>query len=1098
MKIFTKTSLTALLSLMFVISVAQNRIYSGRIRNENGAGISGASITTNSSKHSVSADSVGNFSVTLSNGDSVLTVSSVGFISQSFHLYNHPSSDFILHDDPKTMTEVVVTAYGIRKEAKRIGYAMQEVKGADLIKARDANALNSLAGKVAGLSVGANPEMLGRPDIVLRGSKDLLFVVDGVPINSDTWNISPDDVESYSVLKGPNAAALYGFRGINGAIIITTKRGSKDRKGWQVDVNSSTMLEKGFVALPESQAEYGRGTNFQYSYGDRLYDNSQRLPEWGPRFEGQLVKQYDSPYDLATGKRTATPWLARGANNFENFMQTGIINNNNVSISTSTDRSDFRLSLSNLNQRGMGPNTVLHTYTAAISGGYKINDRLSVEASINLNRQYSPNIPDVNYGPNSYIYMFKVYGSSDYDINDLKDIYKGPMGVKDLIPYAQEYGRENSAWFIAKKWIRTHDKTDINGYAKATYKFNDALSATLRTQVTTWSLLRTEQVPSGANLNTYTPWYYFGWYGDYREDRRNLFENNTNLIFNYDKRFSKFALTGLAGGAMRSFNYNSLWGTTKALAIPNVYTLTNSQQSFSPFTWGSQMQVYSGFYSFDFTYDKYLTLSHTGRVDNLSTLAKGYNTFYYPSVSLSTVLSDYIQFPKAISFAKLRASYANVKGGLTTPTVATAFTQITGQSINGGLLGYGTDYYTSYDGPNYANQNSYSFLSYYNNTPSVSFSNIIANPTLKPYTVSSYEAGTDLKFLRNRVSLDFTYFTTLNGPIIVPLPVAPSTSYNYQNVNGVTTKKQGLEVSLYGSPVKSARGLNWDVLLNYSTFKETLYDIYGSETVLSQNGHNYTKGERMDAIYGAGFVRDGSGNIVYSGGLPLRAPSDINNNTLLGYANPDFTFGINNRFSYRSFSFSFQFDGRIGGKIYDEVYKDAMNGGTAIESATAAFGDARLKEWQSTNNGTVAPTGYYVAPGVKIASGTPNYVNGQITNMKEVTFVPNDVATTVQKFISSGIGNVTEYWMTDRSFVKLREVTLTYNLPAKLLEGSRVFKGASFSLVGRNLLYFAKRKDIDLDQFASGYNASDRTVNNGGLLQSITGRRFGFNINLSF
>jgi TonB-linked SusC/RagA family outer membrane protein len=1011
---------------------------------------------------------------------------------------NEAQLNISLTEDNKQLTEVVVTALGVKKEVRRIGYSVQEVKGADLNKARDPNPINSLVGKIAGLSVGPNPEMLGRPDLVLRGSKDLLFVVDGVPINSDTWNISPDDIESYSVLKGANAAALYGFRGINGAVVITTKRGSRDRKGWQVDVNTTTTFEKGFIAEPKSQTEYGRGTTFKYSYGDVLYDNKQRLPEWGPHFEGQPVKQFDSPWDPVAGVRTPTPWTARGAKNFEHFMQTGVVNTNNVSLSTATDRSDIRISISNLNQKGMAPNTKLHSYTLALNAGYNITPKLKIEASVNLNKQYSPNIPDVNYGPNSYIYMFKVYGSSDYNINDLKDIYKGPQGVKDLIPYAQEYGRENSAWFIAKKWLRSHDKLDVNGYLKATYKFSNALSISLRSQVTTWNQFRTEQVPAGINLNTYTPWYYFGWYGDYREDRRNLFENNSDLIASYDKKIGRFALSVLAGGSERSFTYNSSYGTTKALSIPNVYALTNSLQQYSTYTWGSRMQVYSGFYSFDLTFDKYLTLSNTGRVDNLSTLPKGNNTFFYPSVSLSTVVSDYVNLPKAISFVKLRASFAEVRGGLTSPTVASAFTQVTGSSTNGGLLGYGSDLYTSYDGPTYANQNAYSLATYYNNSPSLSYSSNIANSNLKPFKVSSYEGGIDLKFLRNRLGLDFTYFTSQNGPQIFALPVAPSTGYSSQNVNAITTEKKGFEISLSGSPLKSANGLNWDVLINYSTYKETLKDIYQGETKIGFNNHNYVKGERVDAIYGAGFVRDGSGNIVYSGGLPLRAPSDIGNNKLLGYANPDFTFGINNRFMYHNFIFSFQFDGRIGGKIYDEVYKDGMNGGTAIESATGAFGASRLSQWKSTNLGTVAPTPDYVATGVKITAGTPQYSGGQITNLKDLTFAPNDVATTVQSFISSGIGNVTEYWMTDRSFAKLREVTIGYAIPEKLLGKNKLIRTATISLIGRNLLYWAKRKDIDLDQFASGYNDTDRSLNNGGLLQSMTGRRFGFNINIGF
>jgi TonB-linked SusC/RagA family outer membrane protein len=1100
MRVLTKTALIVMLLLMaFTTKIfSQDKIVSGRVRNKDGAGVYGATVRSSGSNRSTITDSLGNFRIGLTTADNSLFISSIGFFSNSFPVGTGADLNFVLQDDPKSLTEVVVTAYGIKKEAKRLGYSIQEIKGADLTKARDANPINSLAGKVAGLTVGANAEMLGRPELVLRGSKDLLFVVDGVPVNTDTWNISPDDIESYTVLKGTNASAVYGFRGLNGAIVITTKRGNKAGRGWQVDVNSSTLFEKGFLAEPQSQTQYGRGTTFKYNYGNQLYDNSQRLPEWGPHFEGQLVQQFDSPYDIVTGIRTPTPWLARGVNNFHKFMETGIINTNNISMSSASDRSDIRISVSNMNQKGMAPNTKLHSYTMAVNAGYNITPKLRVEASVNLNKQSSPNIPDVNYGPNSYIYMFKVYGSVDYNIDDLKDIYKGPQGVNNLIPYAQEYGRENSAWFIAKKWLRSHDKTDVNGYVKLSYKFSNALSVALRSQVTSWNQLRTEQVPAGINLNTYTPWYYFGWYGDYREDRRSLFENNTDLIVNFDKRIHKFGISAFAGTSERAFNYNSLYGTTKALSIPNVYVLTNSQVPYSSYTWGSKMQVYSGFYSFDITYDKYLTLSNTGRVDHLSTLPASNNTFFYPSVSLSSVLSDYITLPKFISFLKIRGSFAEVKGGLTAPTVASAFTQITGTSTNGGLLGYGSDLLSSYDGPTYNNQNAYSVATYYNGTPSVNYSNNISNPALKPFNVSSYEAGADIKFLRNRLGLDVTYFTSTNGPTIFPLPVASSSSYSSKNQNAITTLKKGFEIALTGSALKSVRGLNWDVAINYATYKETLKDIFQDETQIGFNNHLYKKGERLDAIYNVGFVRDGSNNIVYSGGLPLRAPTDIGNNTFLGYANPDFTFGINNRFSYRSFSFSFQVDGRIGGKIYDEVYKDGMNGGTSIESATGAYGTARLAEWQTTSLGTVAPTGKYIAPGKKITGGTPVYANGQIANLKDITFADNDVATTVQNFISSGIGNVTEYWMTDRSFAKLREVTLGYSIAAKYLGKSKLVKAATISLVGRNLLYFSKRKDIDLDQFASGYNASDRSLGNGGLLQSTTARRFGFNINVSF
>ena len=1101
MQALFKKALIGVTLLVFFISnvyAQDTRTVTGKIQTTTGIGIAGAVVRAIPSKKTVQTDNEGNFKITISTSDKSVEVTSLGFLSQTYTLRNEASFSLALQEDTKALTDVVVTAYGIKRETKKVGYSIQELKGSDLIKARDANPINSLAGKVAGLTVGANAEMLGRPELVLRGSKDLLFVVDGVPVNTDTWNIAPDDIETYTVLKGTNASALYGFRGLNGAIVITTKRGTKDKKGWQVDFNSSTMFENGFIAVPEAQAEYGRGTNYGYSYGDVLYDNKQRLPEWGPRFEGQMVKQYNSPYDIVTGIRTATPWTAKGKNNFENFMETGIINTNNISLSGATEKSDVRISISNMDQKGMSPNTKLNSYTLAVNGGYNVSKKLRLEASLNMNKQYSPNIPDVNYGPNSYIYMFKVYGSSDYDINDLKDIYKGPQGVQNLIPYAQEYGRENSAWFMAKKWLRSHDKTDVNGYIKASYKPTNDLTLNLRSQFSTWSQLRTEQVPAGAKLNTYTPWFYFGWYGDYHEDSRRLTENNTDLTANYEKKVGQIGISALAGVSERSFAYNSFWGTTKALAVPNLYVLSNSKDAALSYTWNSRMQVYSAFYSIDLSLSKYATLSHTGRVDQLSTLPDGNNTFYYPSVSLSSALKDYLNLPSFISFAKVRASYADVKGGLTQSTVPSAFTAITGTSTNGGFLGYGSDLYSSYDGPSYANQNAYAFQSYYNGTPSVGYSSTIANSALKPFDRTSYEGGVDLKFAKNRLGFDFTYFTSFNGPQIYALPVASSTGYAAQNVNGITSKKAGFEITLSGTPIKTAN-FNWDINATYATYQETLDAIYGSETGLTLNNHVYKVGDRLDAIYGSAFLRDGSNNIVWSGGTPLRAPSDIGNNKFLGFANPDYTFGISNKFTFKNVSFGFQFDGRIGGNIYDQIYHDGMNGGTSIESTQGAIGAARLAEWQTTANGTVAQTAKYVGPGVKIVSGTPTYAGGVITNMSALTFAQNDVAAKVQTIAgASGYGGVDEYWMTNRSFVKLREVNIAYSLPANFLAKLKYIKGATISLVGRNLLYFADRKDQDLDQFASGYNDSDRSLQKGAILQSATARRFGFNINLNF
>jgi hypothetical protein len=685
--------------------------------------------------------------------------------------------------------------------------------------------------------------------------------------------------------------------------------------------------------------------------------------------------------------------------------------------------------------------------------------------------------------------------------------------------YNNEYGRANNPYFQAHNWLRGHYKNDVYGYIKASYKFNDDLALSVRSQVTTWNQTRTEKVPASTTLNQYLPagWYVFGSYnGDYRADNRYLIENNSDVLLTYNKQLgSNWNVSALAGGSWRSFKYNSTFETTRDLSIPNVFGFQNSKGTPYIYSFGSNMMVYSGYYSVDLGFKKFFNISTTGRVDNLSTLPKGNRTFFYPSVSASTVLTDYIKFPSVISYVKLRASFADVKSALTQSTIPSAFYMITGKTTNSGLLGYGSELTTPYDGPSYTNQYAYSSGTYYNNTPSSNYSQAIPNPALKPADNKSYEGGIDLRMFKSRLGVSATYFISQAGPQIYQLGVANSTGFQTQNVNGVTTQKKGWELSVNASPLRSARGLNWNILINWATYIERLKSIYGTEPGLNLNGHVYHAGDRMDAYYGTGFVRDDKGNIIYGwdqtssavdkgSGLPIQNPSsDLADKKFLGNMNPDYSFGITNTFTYHSFSLSFQFDGRVGGKIYDRVYLQMTNGGTAADLAgNTAAGQARLKEWQSTNQGANAPTPAYVGQGVVIKGGTPTYSKGVLTNAKDLSLDKNTTPTTVQNYFSNGVsgGNVVdEYYMTSRTFAKLREVSLTYTMPSKVL-GRSFIKGASFSLVGRNLLYFAARKDFDIDQYASGYNFSNNSLTGTGStdLQSPTARRYGVNINLTF
>ena len=868
------------------------------------------------------------------------------------------------------------------------------------------------------------------------------------------------------------------------------------------------MAEPSFLAIPERQSEYGFGVNYQYAYGNKLYDEDgkfRRTNIWGPRFEGQPVPQYNSLVDPTTGIRQGTPWLAVGANNFRDFMQVGWLSTNNLSIASSGDKYDLRLSVSNNYQKGMVPNTRLNITNFNLTNGINFTDRLRFEGNLNLSLQNSPNIPQTSSGPESETYIFQVYGSSSWSVKDVRDYYKGPQGIPGVKQYYAEYGRGNNPYFVAYEWLYEHRKTDLYGYAKLSYKINDFLNIAARTQVTTWNQLRTEKAP-------YSLVSYKGFVGpdlrqgDYREDRRNLFENNSDVLISLDKNLTKnFHLSAIAGGNLRLFNYNSSWASTNFLIVPGVYDFSNSKSPVQAYNFRSDMEVLSGYYTADLTYKNFLTLSTTGRVDKLSTLPKESRNIFYPSAAVSTVVSDYVKMPEVVSFVKLRGSYANVRGGNTLGQVGSAYQAVTGNPTST-LIGYGSEIYTSYDGPSYVNQNTYTIRNLYNNQPSASYTGSLANPALKSFTVKSYEFGLDAKFLRNRLGLDITHFTSINGPQIFPLPVASSSGFYNETVNAVTTQKQGWEVALMGFILKNPTGLNWDVLANWSTYKETLKEIYGDQTsiYLSSPDHVFTIGDRLDGYYGYQYLRSPDGQIINAGGVPLTTPTGTNYKKLLGYTNPDYIWSINNRFSYKNFNFSFQFDGRVGGVIYDQVYAYAANSGNQVETVTDDLGAARLKEWQSTNLGTVAATPAYIGPGVSVSGGTVKFDGtGNISNYNELQFTPNAKMITVQSYEqgiynSYGGNSIDEKYMVSKTYGKLREVIIGYTIPAKFLTNNRIIRGASVSLVGRNLLYFAQRNDFDLDQYASGYNAASQSTLKNPSLQSATTRRFGININLTF
>lgn len=1096
---FKKASLLLmLLSLSLPLIVFGQDAIKGKVTDRSGVAIPGVSIQIKETKQGTTSDGNGSFSIMVNKGQT-LVFSILGFKSQEIAIKNQAFINVILQDDSKSLNEVVVTALGIKKEAKTIGYSVQEVKGEDLVKARDQNPISGLTGKVAGLSVGPSAELLRKPTVLLRGNEISLYVVDGIPISSDTWNISPDDIDSYTVLKGPAAAALYGSRAQNGAILITTKKGNSDKKGFTVDFNSTNSVDKGFIAFPRIQNLYGGGENTFYTFvngkGGAPGGVDGDYDVWGPYFGGQLIAQYDSPINPTTGQRIPTPYTARGANNLKNFLRSGFQTTNNLSLSVNQDNLNMRFSASQSHQQSIIPNSYLNISNFNMYGSYKASSKFTIEANLNYNRQYTDNFPDVDYGPNSLIYGVAIWTGADWNVNapDIKAVWApGQVGVKSVFA---EYQRYHNPYLMTQYWTRGHYKNDLYGYISGNYKFNNHLNATLRTQATTYDLLRTEKMPFSAH-----PYGREGNMGDYREDNRHLFETNNELLLNYDYTIKKFLnVSGLFGGNIRNFKYNSVWTSTDYLNVPGVYSFSNSLNPVQSSSFASQMRVLSAYYSLDLGFGKYANLSSTGRVDKSSAFQTP-TSYFYPSISASTVLSDYIQFPKVISFLKLRGSFAAVRTDDTYSTIGPApFNTInqfgnnpSGLSLYDNPLSYGQAYTSPYGGPGYTLTPVYSTSKPYNSQTAAYYSNKLYATDLKTSNRISFEEGFDIKFLGNRLGFSGTTFQYIDGPQVLSNSISSATGYNVLVLNALKTKKTGVELTLSGTPVRTSTGFNWNILMNWSTFK----DVY-QELPAGQDTYNtfFHKGDRIDKFYGSAFARTPNGQIINdAAGKPLTLPVA----QYLGNYNADFAWAIQNSFSYKNLSLSFQFDGSVGGVTSDYMRNKTMRGGRNIETVQGALGVARYNDWQYFPYNNIKPDpnykGSYVGEGVVVSNGAAiNYdpQTGAITNYGSLQYSPNSSNVFVQDYVSKYYG-VSEANLMSKTFAKLREVTITYSLPSKLLNKTPISK-ASISLVGRNLIYFYKDKrfkDVDLDQ----YNYATGSTG----LQSPTTRRFGLNLNLTF
>jgi TonB-linked SusC/RagA family outer membrane protein len=1028
---------THLMVLLFsTVLFAQQTTIKGKVIDTDGMPLPGASVIVKSTSVGVITDFDGNFSIDVPDGEKVLEITFMGFKPQDVNLTRETNIQITLQEDAAELDAVVVTALGIKKEKKRLGYSVQEVKG-ELNKARETNFLNALSGKVSGLIIAQSPEFFKMPNISLRGKRPLI-VVDGVPLGTDSYNISPDDIELVTVLKGANAGALYGADGANGAIQITTKRGTGNKRGFVIELNSSSILQTGFNAIPEVQHSYGPGSYGNYAFVDGKGGgvNDADYDQWGPKFEGQLITQYDSPLD-ADGNRIATPWLNRGRDNFKNFMENGFLETNNLTIASSFDKGNIRFSTSHAYQKGINPNTHLNIFNYNLSGNYKFDEKTEVNGYANFNFQTSPNNPNVEYGPNSYIYNMLIWGGDDWDVRDLRDYWQeGKEGIQQV---NFEYTRYNNPYFMAYEWLRGYYKNDYTGQISLTHKFSEHFNAVIRTNIAVSNLFQDEKFPYSA-----TTYGREKAQGDYSEQYDYTMKNYSDLMLNYDNKFGDFGITALLGGNLDINKTRNSYASTDYLIVPGLYTLSNSQTPTQPSNYQSHYETYSGYASADLSYKDYLYLGLTGRYEKDSRLPPANNAFFYPSVSLSGVLSSMFKMPEQINFLKVRASYAKVGTSLT--------------SIYSNLDTYnlGTPFTINGKSYNWAYVNS-----------------ILSNPNLEPAFNSSTEFGVEANGFDNLIGLNATYYENKNGPGIFDLDYSLSSGYSGRKANGITTKTKGFELALDVTPIRN-ENWNWNIGLNWSTYKEFLEKVYTNEAT-GETISNYGRvnvGDRFDPYYINDFMRTADGQlIVGDDGKPI-IDSYV---SLAGYRTPDWSAGIRNAISYKNISLNFTFDGRYGGKIENYVNQKLWQSGRHPDSDTPD----RVNDVVGVKSYVVE--GVVVSGGELVRDGEGNLISDTRTySTNETTIYYQDYA---KSYHGQEAANII-----DKTFFKLREVTITYNFPSSILEKSFI-EQASLSFVGRDLLYFSKHKNIDLDQFIDE-SASP--------LQTPTVKSFGVNLNVKF
>ncbi|WP_025667828.1 SusC/RagA family TonB-linked outer membrane protein [Aquimarina megaterium] len=1067
----TKINLSVILMLIFcTISFAQEKTVSGKITEDSGIPLPGVNILVKGTSIGALSDFDGNYSLQVEAGQTLI-FSYLGFKTEEKLVGNEATINMIMYQDATSLDEIVVTALGISRSKKSLGYATQQIESEDISKAKGVNFVNSLSGKLAGVTVSRNNNFGGSTNVIIRGYSSLtgnnqpLFVIDGTPISNRINNsrnstagrggydygnaasdINPDDIETINVLKGAAASALYGSRAGNGVIIITTKKGTKN-KGLGITINSNTTFSKfDPKTFARYQKEYGGGYGASFVQedvdGDGILDNVVDTggdASWGPRFDPNLsVYQWGAFFPENPNYRTPTPWVA-AKNDPTSIFQTGLLQSTNISVDGASDKGDFRLGFTNVEQTGILPNSLIKRQTVDFGGSYKLTDKVTARAKVTYTKNSGRGRFATGYDENSVLPGLRQWYQTNVDLREQRDAYfrlrrnatwnirsSARTGDDPYAPRPQYW--DNPYWTLYENY-QTDGRDRVFGNVALTYKVNDWFDVLARVTMDRFDEIREERV----NVSSFNPSEYNRFNGFFREMNYDMIGN-----FNFDIT-EKLNFKGLLGMNLTRTNRSSIFAETNGgLNTFGFYSLSNSVNPIAPPIERKSSMGVNGYYaSASFGYDDILFLDATYRIDRSSTLPDGKRQFNYPSISTSFLFSNLFT-SDWLNFGKLRLNYAEV-----------------GNSAGVLLV---DDVYTFVNG--FAGQSLFSLPNNKN------------NPTLKHETVISYEAGLEMKFFKNRFGFDITAYQTNSKDQILPLDISTSTGFNSKIVNAGEIENKGYEVSLFGTPIKT-ENFEWNINVNWSTYKSEVVSLLDGIDNLSLSGTlqedvsiNATVGEPYGTIRGSSFKYLNGQRVVDENGYYVTNEE----NGVIGNIIPDWNGGINNTFRYKNASLSFLIDMQKGGDIYslDHTYGYA----TGIFPETAGLNDLG-----NPIRDAVADGGGIIAPGVR-EDGTPNTVR-----------------TPVNSFDSPFIyyRSTDEQDVYDASFVKLREVIFSYSLPSKLLDNLPV-NDVVVSLIGRNLWIIDK--NIPYSDPEAGLSAGNLQ----GFQSSAypTSKEYGFNLKVKF